>query len=93
MSKKELESAVNNYVKAKTDNEAFPIGWVAVVSLAPSEGSQGVDSYLTIHSDGMQLHTLLGLLDVAQSDTRANMMLSSISQSIMFLMGDDDDDE
>lgn len=93
MSKKELESAINNYVKSQTKNETFPTGWVVVASLAPMEGSNGADSYLTMTSDGLPLHSQIGLMQVAQNDTRNAMMISLVSGIVGAVLDDDGEDD
>lgn len=93
MSKKELEQAVNNYAKNLTKGETFPTGWVVVASLAPGEDSGNADSYLTITSDGLPLHTQIGLMQIAQNDTRNAMMVSLVSGMVANMLGDEDDED
>lgn len=93
MSKKELEKAINNYVKEATKGGTFPTGWVVLVSLAPMEGKQGSDSYLTMTSEGLPLHSTIGLMDIAKSDISNGMMLSSISQLMGSMMEEGDDSD
>lgn len=92
MSKKELEKAVNNYAREATEGKTFPTGWVVLVSLAPMEGKQGSDSYLTMTSEGLPLHSTIGLMDVAKTDISNGMMLSSISQLMGSMLDEDDSD-
>jgi hypothetical protein len=93
MSKKELEKAINSYAKTLTKGDTFPTGWVVVASLAPAEESGNADSYLTVTSDGLPLHTQIGLMQLAQNDTRNAMMVSLLSGMVEQALGEPDDDE
>ena len=93
MSKKELEKAINGYAKTLTKGDTFPTGWVVVASLAPAEESGNADSYLTITSDGLPLHTQIGLMQIAQNDTRNAMMVSLVSGMVANMLGDEDDED
>lgn len=93
MSKKDLESAINSYVKTQTKGQTFPTGWVVVASLAPSEGSPGSDSYITMTSDGLPLHSQIGLMQIAQNDVRNGMMVSLVSGMVAGMIDDDDEED
>ena len=88
MNKKTIERALSDYVRKETNGKSFPTGWVVVASLAPPSGNTGEsDSYLTLSSDGLPVHTMMGLMELAQSDIRNMSMLSILSQSIKNIMG------
>ena len=90
MSKRNIEKSINDYVRMETSGKSFPTGWVLVASLAPPGGDVGAgDSYLTLSSDGLPVHTMMGLLELAQTDTRNISMLSIISSSIQQIFGKD----
>lgn len=96
MNKKTIEKALNDYVRRETEGKSFPTGWVLIASLAPPNGDTGrADSYLTLSSEGLPVHTMMGLLDVAQNDARSISMLNIFSQSIrsMFGRGKEGNDE
>ena len=81
MNKKTIDKALSDYVRKETKGKSFPTGWVVVASLAPPAGNTGQgDSYLTLSSDGLPMHTQMGLLELAQIDGRNMSMLSSIIQ-------------
>jgi hypothetical protein len=83
VSKKSIENAINDYVRGETKGKSFPTGWVIVASLAPPAGDTGSgDSYLTLSSEGLPVHTQLGLLELAQADVK-NMSLISMIDFIL----------
>ena len=83
MNKKTIDKALNDYVRKETGGKSFPTGWVVVASLAPPSGDTGQsDSYLTLSSDGLPAHTMMGLMELAQTDARNMSMLSILSQAI-----------
>ena len=83
MSKKNIEKSINDYVRMESNGKSFPTGWVLVASLAPPNGNTGsVDSYLTLSSEGLPVHTQLGLLELAQTDVK-NMSLLGLIDVIM----------
>ncbi len=85
MSKKNIEKSINDYVRMESGGKSFPTGWVLVASLAPPNGNTGsVDSYLTLSSEGLPVHTQLGLLELAQTDVK-NMSLLGLLD--VFLRG------
>lgn len=93
MNKKSIEKALHDYVTKETSGKSFPTGWVLVASLAPPSGDTGRgDSYLTLSSDGLPLHTMMGLMELAQNDARNMSMLSLISMSINQIFGKESDD-
>lgn len=88
MNKRTIERALSDYVRKETNGKSFPTGWVVVASLAPPSGNTGdSDSYLTLSSDGLPVHTMMGLMELAQSDIRNMSMLSLLSHSIKNIMG------
>jgi hypothetical protein len=93
LNKKSIEKALHDYVTKETSGKSFPTGWVLVASLAPPSGDTGRgDSYLTLSSDGLPLHTMMGLMELAQNDARNMSMLSLISMSINQIFGKESDD-
>jgi hypothetical protein len=83
VSKKSIENSINDYVRGETKGKSFPTGWVIVASLAPPAGDTGSgDSYLTLSSEGLPVHTQLGLLELAQTDVK-NMSLVSMIDFIL----------
>ena len=94
MNKKTIDRALSDYVRKETQAKSFPTGWVLVASLAPPSGDVGAgDSYLTLSSDGLPVHTMMGLLELAQADTRNISMLSIISSSIQQIFGKGDNSD
>lgn len=85
MSKKNIERSINEYVRMETGGKSFPTGWVVVASLAPPGGDTGRgDSYLTLSSEGLPVHTMMGLLELAQTDSKNMSLISMID---LFLRG------
>jgi hypothetical protein len=92
MNKKSVDKALNDYVQKQTNGKSFVTGWVVVASLAPPSGNTGEsDSYLTLSSDGLPVHTMMGLMELAQADARNMSMLSILSQSIRGIFGGNND--
>jgi hypothetical protein len=80
VNKKSIEKALHDYVTKETGGKSFPTGWVLVASLAPPSGDVGAgDSYLTLSSEGLPVHTQMGLLQLAQNDARNMSLLSLIT--------------
>jgi hypothetical protein len=93
VSKKSIETAINDYVRSETQGTTFQTGWILCVSLAPPNGEDnGVDSYITVSSDGLPAHTQMGLLQIAEMDMRNLSMLGALGKSIGFIFGGNDDD-
>lgn len=87
MSKKDIERSINEYVRRETNGKSFPTGWVIIASLAPPGGDTGRgDSYLTLSSDGLPVHTMMGLLELAQTDSKNMSLISMID---LFMKGKD----
>ena len=81
MSKKNVETAINDYVQTQTGGKSFPTGWVRVISLVPPTGDNSrSDSYLTVSSEGLPLHAQMGLMEVAKSDVRNTSMLGMFAK-------------
>lgn len=96
MSKKNIETAINDYVRAESGGNAFPTGWIMVVSLARSDGASAIsDDYLTISSEDLPVHNQLGLLDIAQIDIRNLSMLGRLASAmgVIFSSEEEDDEE
>jgi hypothetical protein len=93
LNKKSIEKALHDYVTKETGGKSFPTGWVLVASLAPPAGDTGrADTYLTLSSEGLPVHTQMGLLELAQTDSRNMSLLSMLSMSIHEIFGKDKDD-
>ena len=81
-------------MRKETNGKSFPTGWVVVASLAPPNGDTGQsDSYLTLSSDGLPVHTMMGLMELAQADARNMSMLSILSNSIKSIFGGNDGED
>ena len=93
LSKKELEKAINDYAKGLTKGETFPTGWVIVASLAPTDSAGTSDSYVTITSEGLPMHSQIGLMQVAQNDVRNGMMISLVGGMMAQMVDDEDEDD
>jgi hypothetical protein len=88
VNKRTIEKAINDYVRKETEGKSFPTGWVIVASLAPPNGDTGQsDTYLTLSSDGLPVHTMMGLMELAQADARNISILSILSHSIKNIIG------
>jgi len=80
VNKKSIEKALHDYVTKETNGKSFPTGWVLVASLAPPSGDVGAgDSYLTLSSEGLPIHTHMGLLELAHTDAKNMSLLSLIT--------------
>jgi hypothetical protein len=92
VSKKNIETAINDYVRSETKGATFQTGWILCVSLAPPSGdNSAVDSYISISSDGLPSHSQLGLLKIAEWDMRNMSLMGVMGQTIGFIVEDDDD--
>lgn len=71
----DIEKVIEEYVREKSsDNMLFSTGWVAVVSLSsPTYDGSGQDTYITIRSDGMPHHSMLGLFEVGRDINTLDM--------------------
>ena len=88
-----LENAVDDYIKAKSDEDGtFVTGWVLVASLSsPEHDSSHSDGYVTVSSEGLPHHAQVGLLKVSLDDKQAMSMFNAMNAiAINF---DDEDDE
>ena len=94
MSKKSIETAINDYVRSETNGDTFQTGWIICVSLAPGSGEKlPVDSYMTISSDGLPAHTQLGLLKIGEMDLRNLSLLGAMGKVLSFALEEDDEEE
>lgn len=91
---KDIEKAIDDYVKAGGDGREFVTGWILVGAVASSSlDNIGHNGYITVTSEGLPHHAQLGLLAVAQQDKQANATASSLFQISEAVMGDDDWEE
>lgn len=75
---KNIETAIDNYIKAGGDGREFVTGWILVGAVASSSlDNIGHNGYITITSEGLPHHAQLGLLAVAQQDKQAGANLSA----------------
>lgn len=89
---KDIEKAIDNYVKAGGDGREFVTGWILVGAVASSSlDNIGHNGYITVTSEGLPHHAQLGLLQVAQQDKQANVMASMLYQIGDALLDDDDE--
>jgi hypothetical protein len=81
VSRKNLDESINDYIRKSNKNAPLVTGWVVVASLAPPSGNTGtVDSYVTISSDGLPVHSQVGLLEVSLADVKNLGLISLISR-------------
>ena len=81
MSRKNLDESINDYIRKGNKNAPLVTGWVVVASLAPPSGNTGtVDSYVTIASDGLPIHSQVGLLEVSLADVKNLGLISLIGR-------------
>lgn len=94
MSKKSIETAINDYVRSEMKGATFQTGWILCVSLAPPSGDNGVvDSYMTISSEGLPAHTQLGLLQIAEWDMRNMSLMGAMGRTIGMIFEEEEDEE
>lgn len=75
---KNIETAIDKYIKAGGDGREFVTGWILVGAVASSSlDNIGHNGYITITSEGLPHHAQLGLLQVAQQDKQAGANLSA----------------
>jgi hypothetical protein len=91
---KKLESAVDDYIKAKSEEDGtFVTGWVMVASLSsPDHDSTHTDGYVTVSSEGLPHHAQVGLLKVSLDDKQAMSMFNAMGAIAINLDGEDDED-
>ena len=94
MSKKNLEKAINDYIRQLTEGETFPTGWMLVASLAPPNGDNTiVDSYVNVTSDGLPAHTQMGLIEMARNDMRNVSLMGHTGQLLRGIFGGNDEED
>lgn len=91
MSVKNIDKAVDEYIKENGGEDSFPTGWIVIASMSsPSHDSGSSDGYVTVTSDGLPHHVQLGLLTVAMQDKQSIAMVASMASILS--AGDEDDD-
>lgn len=61
---KDIEAVIEKHVRERAENEMlFTTGWVIVASLSsPSYDGKNQDTYITLRSEGLPHHSVIGLL-------------------------------
>lgn len=60
-----IEDAITAHIKSKGDDSLFPTAWALVVAVSSFNIDQAnEDSYVTIRSQGLAHHGLVGLMNV-----------------------------
>ena len=92
---KKLESAVDDYIKAKSEEDGtFVTGWVMVASLSsPDHDSTQTDGYVTVSSEGLPHHAQVGLLKVSLDDKQAMSIFNAMSAIAISISDEEGDDE
>jgi hypothetical protein len=89
---KDIEKAIDDYVKAGGEGREFVTGWILIGAVASSSlDNIGHNGYITVTSEGLPHHAQLGLLAVAQQDKQAGAMTSALYQISDAILGDDDE--
>ena len=81
---KVLEDAINAHLQEESGEPVFSTGWVLVTGLSTAENSR----YVTITSESLQYHSLIGLLELGKNDAEVLSMLSLFQQ--LSAEGDDE---
>ena len=81
----ELERAINAHLQDQSGEAVFSTGWVLVSAVSDMESSR----YVTVTSEGIQYHSLIGLLSLAKRDAETFADAAIIQQ----LMQQEDDDD
>lgn len=90
---RKIEDSLDEYVKSILDG-GFCTGWMVVAAMSsPEHDSTMSDGYFTLTSQGLQHHSQLGLLQVAQQDKQSESMLMSMSSMLSQAYGDDDEED
>ncbi len=63
----ELELAINKHIQDQSNEAVFSTGWVLVSAVSDMQNSR----YVTVTSEGIQYHALIGLLSLAKRDAEA----------------------
>lgn len=80
-----LESAINAHLQEESGEAVFSTGWVLVTGISTAENSR----YVTITSESLQYHALIGLLELGKNDAEVLSMISLFNQ----LAGGDDEED
>lgn len=81
----DLERAINSHLQDQSGEAVFSTGWVLVSAVSDMESSR----YVTVTSEGIQYHSLIGLLSLAKRDAETFADAAIIQQ----LMQQEDDDD
>lgn len=71
-----LEEAINAHLQDESGEAVFSTGWVLVTGLSTAENSR----YVTITSESLQYHSLIGLLELGKNDAEVISMFSLFQQ-------------
>lgn len=86
-----IDKAIDEYVKNNNVEGAFPTGWVVLITVSSSGYDEtNQDGYVTVTSEGMPHHTVMGMLDVALAERKNLTLLSMLNQ---FFTLEDEEDE
>lgn len=94
MSTKNIDKAIDEYIKDGGADSSFVTGWVLVASLSsPSHSDSQSDGYITVASEGLPHHIQVGLLSVAMEDKKNVGFVGSLQSYFEAAFGDDDEDD
>ena len=80
-----IENAINTYLQEQSEEAVFSTGWVIVTEVSDFENSR----YVTITSEGLKYHSLIGLLSLAKRDAETFADAAIMQQ--MFEQDDNDE--
>lgn len=81
-----LERAINKHLQDQSGEAVFSTGWVLVSAVSDMESSR----YVTITSEAIQYHSLIGLLSLAKRDAETFADAAVIQQMLGY--GNEDED-
>lgn len=81
-----VENALNAYLQEQSEEAVFSTGWVIVTEVSDFDNSR----YVTITSDGLKYHSLIGLLSLAKRDAETIAEAAMMQQ--LFYTDEEDDD-
>lgn len=87
-----IEDAINRHLQDQANEPIFSTGWVLITAVSTIE--ENSSRYVTMTSEGLQYHSIVGLLTLAKDDAATFSAAQTMSQALgMYYDEDDDYDE
>jgi len=79
LDRKDMDSAVEKYIRANLDGSEIVTGWVLSVSVR-HHAMQNSDGYIVENSEGLPYHSQLGLLTAALDEKRNSILSQTLKE-------------